>query len=66
MNIPLAIQIDKKYFSSIHDDTLDYISILKNSKFTFSITNSSHFGEDGHIFFTDYLHKYIEENLLWH
>ena len=27
---------------------------------------ASHFGEDGHIFFADYLHKYIEENLLWH
>lgn len=65
MNAPLTVQIDKKYFPSIHDDTLDYISILRNSGFTFSIAGSSHFGEDGHIFFADYLHKYIEENLLW-
>tara|TARA_Y100000592_G_scaffold41655_1_gene66079 strand:+ start:31153 stop:31872 length:720 start_codon:yes stop_codon:yes gene_type:complete len=64
-NLPLTIQIDRKYFPSVHDDTLDYLSILKNSGFTFSMADSSHFGEDGHIFFADYLHKYIEENLLW-
>jgi len=66
-NISLAIQIDRKYFPCAHDDTLDYLSMLKHSGFEFSVNsaNSTHHGEDGHIFFANYLHKYIKENSLW-
>ena len=64
-NIPLAIQIDRKYFPCVHDDTLDYLSILKHSGFKFPFKNSTHHGEDGHVFFANYLQKYIKENSLW-
>ena len=59
MNMSLAIQIDKKYFPCAHGNTFDYLSILKNSGFKFSFENATHFGEDGHIFFANFLYKTI-------
>ena len=58
-NLPLAIQVDRKYFPSIHDNNFDYISILKHSGFKFSFENSTHYGEDGHKFFANILYKKI-------
>ena len=64
-NLPLAIQIDRKYFPCVHDDSLDYLSLLKHSGFKFPFKNSTHHGEDGHIFFANYLYNYINDNSLW-
>tara|TARA_B100000029_G_scaffold352417_1_gene344980 strand:+ start:17 stop:733 length:717 start_codon:yes stop_codon:yes gene_type:complete len=58
-NFPLAVQIDRKYFPCAHNDTRDYLSILKKSGFKFSFDDSTHFGEDAHIFFANILHKKI-------
>ena len=58
-NISLAIQIDRKYFISAHDGTLDYLSLLKSNKFNLSFKYSTHYGEDAHIFFADHLYKKI-------
>jgi len=60
-NISLAVQIDRKYFPCVHDDTLDYLSILKHSGFKFPFKNSTHHGEDGHVFFADYLYKEMKK-----
>ena len=64
-NIPLAIQIDRKFFPSVHDDSLDYLSLLKQSGYKFSFKDSTHHGEDGHVFFSKYLYNYINDNSLW-
>ena len=64
-NLPLAIQIDRKYFPCVHDDSLDYLSLLKHSGFKFPFENSTHHGEDGHIFFANYLYNYINDNSFW-
>ena len=61
MNIPLAIQIDRKYFSSVHDDGSNYLTLLKNAGYKFSFENATHFGEDGHIFFANFLYKVLEK-----
>lgn len=64
-NISLAVQIDRKYFPCVHDDTLDYLSILKHSGFKFPFKNSTHHGEDGHVFFADYLYKEMKRFMIY-
>ena len=64
-NLSLAIQIDRKYFPSAHDGDLSYLYLLKQSGYKFSFKNSTHHGEDGHIFFANYLYNYINDNSLW-
>ena len=63
-NLALSVQIDKKYHPYIHIDTFSYMHLLKNNGFYTSFPETTHFGEDGHQFFGNYLFNYIHTNQL--
>ena len=47
------------------EDGTVFLKLQGNNLYKFSFKNSTHHGEDGHIFFANYLYNYINDNSLW-